>query len=87
MAEARTDPGTTAYQLSEHVHDTEDGPDTYLQRFVDELHSLEPGLRQHVSDLVIGDLKEEVLQDDTEFAAACRSAIANIETKWRSDDR
>lgn len=86
MAAERMDPETLALTMSEHVHDDEENPDTYLRRFLEEFLTLEPGLRQHVSDLVIGDLKEEISRDDTEFAAACRNAIVNIETKWRSDD-
>lgn len=50
-----------------------------------ELLNLEPGLRQHVSDLVIGDLKGEVLRDDTDFAYAVHNLIVGIETKWRND--
>lgn len=86
MADERVDPETMALTFSEHVHDTEENPDAYLRGFLDELLNLEPGLRQHVSDLVIGDLKEEISRDDTNFAAACRNAIVEIETKWRNDD-
>ena len=86
MAENRMDPEMTAYVFSEHVRDTEPDPDAYLRAFFDELLSLEPGLRQHVSDLVIGDLKGEVLREDTDFAYAVHNAIVSIETKWRNDD-
>jgi hypothetical protein len=82
----RVDPEMLAYTMSEHVHDTEEDPDAYLCGFLDELLSLEPGLQQHVSDLVIGDLKGEVSRDDTDFAWAMHNAIVNIETKWRNDD-
>lgn len=68
------------------VADQEPDPDTYLRRFLEELLSLEPGLRQHVSDLVTGDLKEEISRDDTEFAAACRNAILMVEERWRNDE-
>ncbi len=85
MAE-REDPEMLAYTLSEHAHDTEEDPDAYLRGFVEELLNLEPDLRQHVSDLVIGNLKGEVLRDDTDFAYAVHNAIVNIETKWRNDD-
>ncbi len=85
MAE-RVDPDMLAYTMSEYVHDTEPEPDAYLRRFLEELLMLEPGLRQHVSDLVIGDLKGEVLRDDTDFAYAVHNAIVSIETKWRNDD-
>jgi hypothetical protein len=85
MAE-RMDPEMTAYVFSEHVHDTEPEPDAHLRRFLDELLSLEPGLRQHVSDLIIGDLKGEVIRDDTNFAYAVHDAIVSIENSWRNDD-
>lgn len=85
MAE-RVDPEMLAYTMSEHIHDTEQDPDAYLRGFLDELLSLEPSLRQHVSDLVTGDLKGEVLRDDTDFAWAMHNAIVNIENSWRNDD-
>ena len=85
MAE-RVDPEMLAYTMSEHIHDTEPDPDAYLRAFLNELLNLEPNLRQHVSDLVIGDLKGEVLRDDTDFAYAVRNAIVSVETKWRNDD-
>lgn len=76
-----------AYTLVEHVadHVGDDRADAYIGEVVDELLALEPGLRQHVSDLVIGDLKEEIARDDTEFAAACRNAIVNVENRWRNE--
>ncbi len=86
MADQRVDPEVMAITFSEHVHDTEEDPDAYLRGFVDELLALEPGLRLHLSDLVIGDLKGEVLRDDTDFAYAVHNAIVSIETKWRNDD-
>ena len=81
------DAGTFAHQLAEHVTDLvgDENADAYLRGFLDELLNLEPGLRQHVSDLVIGDLKEEISRDDTNFAAACRNAIVNIENHWRTE--
>jgi hypothetical protein len=80
MAE-RMDPEMTAYVFSEHVQDTEKLPGAYLRGFLDELLNLEPGLRQYVSDLVVGDLKEEISRDDTDFARAVHNAIVSIETK------
>ena len=80
------DAAILAYTMSEAVADQEPDPDAYLHGFLDELLSLEPGLRQHVSDLVIGDLKGEVLRDDTDFAYAVHNAIVGVETKWRNDD-
>lgn len=78
MAE-RVGPEILAYTMSEHAQDTEPDPDAYLRRFLEELLSREPGLRQHISDLVISNLKEGISRDDTEFAAACRKAILIVE--------
>ncbi len=86
MTDERMDSEMMALTLSEHVHDTKENPDGYLRRFLEELLTLEPGLRRHVSALVIGDLKGEVLRDDTDFAYAVHNAIVNVETKWRNDD-
>ena len=58
----RVDPGTMAYTFSEHVADTEADPGEYLQRFLDELLVLEPTLREHFSDTLLGELKEEVVR-------------------------
>ena len=58
--------------------------DTYLGEVVDELFELVPGLRERFSDALLGDLKEEISRDDTEFAAACRNAIVMVEERWRS---
>jgi hypothetical protein len=81
------DAAILAYTMSEAVADQEPDPDAYLRRFLDELLALEPGLRQHVSDRLLTDLKGEVLRDDTDFAHAVHNAIVSIETKWRNDAR
>lgn len=51
---------------------------------VDEVFQLEPGVREHFSDALIGELKEEISRDDTEFSAACRNAIMEVEQRWRN---
>ena len=79
MAE-RVDPETMAYTFSEHVHDTEEAPYAYLRRFLEELLALEPGLRQHVSDLVIDDLKEAIGSRETV------ELIETVEDEWRAHD-
>lgn len=56
----------------------------FLVRVVDELFQLEPGVREHFSDELIGELKEEISRDDTEFSAACRNAIMEVEQRWRN---
>ena len=78
------DAAILAYTMSEAVADRESDPDAYLRGFLDELLSLEPGLMRHLSDALLGDLKEEISKDDTEFAAACHNAIVTVEERWRS---
>ncbi len=79
------DAAILAYTMSEAVADQEPDPAAYLRGFLEELLQLEPGLRQHFSDALLGDLKEEISRDDTEFAAACRNAIVIVEERWRND--
>ncbi len=86
MAE-RVDPEMMAYTFSEHVHDTEEAPDAYLRRFLEELLSLDPGRRQHVSDLLTTELKEAIAQTDPDQASAAIRLIERVEEKWRNDDR
>ena len=80
----RVDPETMAYTFSEHVADTEAEPEEYLRRFLDELLTLEPGLRSHISDRLIGELKEEVVRrEDSTHSHATVTLIEDIETSWR----
>lgn len=78
------DAGTFAYQLSEHVADDagDEKADAYLGEVVSELMELHPAIRERFSDELLGELKEEISRDDTEFAAACRNAIAMVEQEW-----
>ena len=75
-----------AYTFSEHVHDQEDNPEGYLRRFLDELLALKPGLRQHLSDELLGELKEELFRrEDAKFVHATITLIEEIEEHWRSE--
>jgi hypothetical protein len=72
------DAETLAYQMSEAVADQEeDAAQEYLQRFLDELFQLEPGLRSYFSDLLLGELKEEVVR--REDPKHSRAVVALVE--------
>ena len=72
------DAETLAYQMSEAVADQEgDTAQEYLQRFLDELFQLEPGLRSYFSDLLLGELKEEVVR--REDPKHSRAVVALVE--------
>jgi hypothetical protein len=67
-----------AYQMSEAVADQEgDAAQEYLQRFLNELFQLEPGLRSYFSDLLLGELKEEVVR--REDPKHSRAVVALVE--------
>ena len=58
----KPDAGTFAYQLFEHLADVcgEANADLYASRVVAELFELSPIVREHVSDLILADLVEEL---------------------------
>jgi hypothetical protein len=84
----QTDAGTFAYQLTQHLGDLlgDENADAYLAEVVGELMLLCPSIKDRFSDELLGELKEEISRDDTEFAAACRNAIVMVEERWRNDD-
>ncbi len=85
MAENHVDPEMLAYTCSEHVHDTEPEPEEYLERFVDELFVLEPGLKERFSDQLLTELKEEILRrEDNRHVHAVITLIETIEQDWRN---
>ena len=69
-----SEPGTT---------DEEDGTRIRVA-LVEQLLLTDPGVREHFSDALIGELKEEISRDDTAFAYACRNAIMEVEQRWRN---
>ena len=80
------DPETLAYQLSETVadHEGDERAQEYLVRFTDELLTLDPGLKEHLSDLLLTELKEEVARrEDSHHAHATVELISQIEQDWR----
>jgi hypothetical protein len=81
------DAETLAYQMSEAVADQEgDAAQEYLQRFLDELFQLEPGLRSYFSDLLLGELKEEVVRrEDPKHSRAVVALVEDIEAAWEKE--
>jgi hypothetical protein len=84
---ALPDAETLAYQMSEAVADHEgDAAQEYLQRFLDELFQLEPGLRSYFSDLLLGELKEEVVRrEDPKHSRAVVALVEDIEAAWEKE--
>jgi hypothetical protein len=86
VSEERQDPQMMAYTFSEHVADTESEPGDYVRRFVDELFELEPGLREHFTDMVLTELCEEIARrEDPKHSLATVALIQNIAEDWRND--
>jgi len=84
-----TDPAMAAYTYSEAVADElgEDAVTGYFEALVGELMELVPGLRQHFSDALLTELKEEIAsREDPKYAHATITLIESIEADWRSDD-
>ena len=81
------DAETLAYTMSEAVADQEgDAAQEYLQRFLDELFQLEPGLRSYFSDLLLGELKEEVVRrEDPKHSRAVVALVEDIEAAWEKE--
>lgn len=72
-----------AYTFSEHIADTEPETEEYLQRFLDELFQLEPGLRSYFSDTLLAELKEEIVRrEDSRHSRAVVALIEEIEADW-----
>ena len=87
MSEERQDPETMAYTFYEYVADTEPEPGDYVRRFVDELFELEPGLREHFSDMLMTELKEDIARktDDGGFGGTAIELVEEIQADWRRD--
>lgn len=76
-----------AYQMSEAAADQEGDEEraqAYLREFLDELMTLEPAVRQHFTDVVIGELKEEITRrEDSRHAHAAVTLIEEIARSWK----
>ena len=78
------DAATLAYQMSEAVADSETiaDPTAYLVDFVTELFELEPGVRQHFSDALLTELKEEIRRDQGTLSGFPVACIETVERRW-----
>jgi hypothetical protein len=84
-----TDPAMGAYSLTEAVADGlgEERMQPYFEALVGELMALMPGLRQHFSDALLTDLKEEIAsREDPKYAHATITLIETIEDEWRNTE-
>lgn len=79
------DAGTFAYTLIEHLADEHgEGAQAYLIEVVDEVMLLEPGVREHFADLLLGELCEEVARrEDARHSHATVELISAIQADWR----
>lgn len=58
-----------------------------LVHFVERLFEREPGLRQHFSDVLLGELKEEIRREAGTLSGYPVACIEAVEEKWRNDDQ
>ena len=85
-AEDHVGPDTFAYQLFEHlavVHGDAEA-DLYLARVVAELFELSPIVREHVSDLILADLTEELHRHGQPGRDAFR-LVGEVQRHWQSE--
>lgn len=80
------DPGTFACQLLEHVADVHGDADAdlYASRVVAELFELSPIVREHVSDLILTDLTEELHRRGQPGRDAARM-VSQVQTFWANE--
>ena len=84
----RQDAGTFAYTLVEHLADEhgDDDAQAYLIEVVEEVMLLDPGVKEHVVDAVLADLKEDIARrEDSRYSHAIVQLIAQIQTDWSND--
>ena len=87
-SEERQDAGMFAYTLVEHVADVEgdEHADEYLIAVIDEVMQLCPAAREHFSDLLLTELKEEIVRrEDSRHSRAVVGLIEQIENDWSND--
>ena len=85
-ADERVDPGTFAYQLFEHLVDVHGDAeaDLYFARVVAELFELSPIAREHISDLILADLTEELHRHGRAGKDAARMAGV-VQRHWANE--
>ena len=82
-AEERVDPAIFAHQLFAHlafVHGEADA-DVYLARVIAELFELSPITREHISDLLLADLTEELHRRGQPGREAAQM-VAEVQREW-----
>ena len=86
-ADERVGPGTFANQLFEHLADVHGDAeaDLYLARVVAELFELSPIVREHVNDLILADLTEELHRRGQPGRDASR-LVGEVQRHW-ADER
>lgn len=58
----------------------------HLERLVDALLEAAPGLAERMTDVVLGELKEEIARrEDPKYAHAAVELIRQIENDWRQE--
>ena len=80
--EENPDPGTFAHRLFEHlttVHGTD--ADLYASRVVAELCELSPVVREHLSDLILVELVQELHRRGNPGREAAR-LVAEVQRDW-----
>ena len=85
-ADEPVDPGTFAYQLFEHLADVHGDAeaDLYLARVIADLFELSPIVREHVSDLILADLTEELHRHGQPGRDASR-LVGEVQRHWQSE--
>jgi hypothetical protein len=84
--EEPVDPETFALQLAERVEVQQAGADVdlYLARTVERLFEMSPGLREHISDLLLADLSEELYRRGWPGRNAARM-VAEVQRDWTQE--
>jgi len=82
-----TDPAVDAYAKTVADELGEEAVTGYFEALVGELMELVPGLRSHLSNVLLTELKEEIAQANPDQASAAIRQIERAEEKWRNDAR
>lgn len=82
-AEERPDPATFAHHLFEHLADVhgEASADLYLAKVIAELFELSPIALEHISDLLLADVTEQLYRRGKAGLEAAR-LVAEVQRDW-----
>lgn len=85
-AQERPDPGAFARQLFGHLADVHGdvNADLYLARVIAELCELSPVAREHIVDLVLGELTEDLHRRGQPGREAARM-VAEVQRDWANE--